>query len=105
MFPSLSASLFWVATIVCLAAQIAVLRSSFLGRTPGASSSGKTGTREITWAVLPALMLVATLFFTWRAVDSRNSDRSLDEATSREAFSLARPALSSLLPAPQLSLL
>lgn len=70
MSPSFSATLFWIAATICIVAQVAVLRASVLGRTPGAPSPGKTGTREIAWAVLPALMLAATLFFSWRAVDS-----------------------------------
>lgn len=70
-------TLFWVAALCCVVAELAILRSVFFGRaatsrhTNGesrASASAKRGA-DIAWALLPAAGLLLILYFTWRAVD------------------------------------
>ena len=60
--------LFWVATAVCIVAQVAILRAALAGRTPGASPSALARAREVLWTVLPAVALALLLAGTWRAL-------------------------------------
>ncbi|MGH9657682.1 MAG: hypothetical protein ACRD96_04000 [Bryobacteraceae bacterium] len=61
-------SLFIPAAAVALIAQFAVLWSVVAGRAP-ASSPGRTARlAEIAWVLLPTLVLVVVLWFTWNAM-------------------------------------
>ena len=70
--------LFWVATAVCVVAELAILRSLLFGRARAAERSA-TGPlsdairarrpSEIAWAIIPAVGLLFVLYLTWRAVD------------------------------------
>ena len=64
--------MFWVALVCCAVAQIAIIRSVFTV-TPGtaASAHGTPGYRratELAWALLPAVVLAALFWVTWRAM-------------------------------------
>jgi hypothetical protein len=70
--------LFWIATAVCVVAELAILRSLLFGRARAAERSA-TGPlsdairarrpSEIAWAIIPAVGLLFVLYLTWRAVD------------------------------------
>jgi heme/copper-type cytochrome/quinol oxidase subunit 2 len=72
-------ALFWVAALVCIVAELAILRSLLVGRARAAEQSA-TGPlseairarrpAEVAWAILPAVGLVFVLYLTWRAVDT-----------------------------------
>jgi hypothetical protein len=79
MFLSLSlrAAIFWVAAIVCVAAELAILRSTFrvsrAALAPDGEHAATVAPRgrpavEIVWAVLPAIALVVALIFTREAM-------------------------------------
>lgn len=59
--------LFWVAVGLCALAQMALLHSFFLGPSrPSRESTATFRATETTWAIVPALVLVALLALTWR---------------------------------------
>jgi hypothetical protein len=74
-------SLFWVAVASCAAAQVAIVRGVVGGRIPdgppgpdesAADPPGRTGqlhpVREAAWALLPGVVLVLVLIWTWRTM-------------------------------------
>ncbi len=64
----MSSLLFWCAAVVSLMAQAMLVRSLLLGRTPGSVKTRAAGFREATWVLLPAVVLVLTLYASWRRV-------------------------------------
>ena len=79
MIPSLflRESIFWIATIICVVAEIAILRSMFRGsrvatpdRSPAVDAEVPRGrpVAEIVWAILPAVALILILVVTRDAV-------------------------------------
>ena len=67
---SLAEAIFWIAALACVAAQIALLRSSFRMKNSSKSELVPASPRtvELAWAILPALALSVLLFATWRKV-------------------------------------
>jgi len=66
---TLAEALFWVTVAACLVAQTALLRSAV--RTSAmlssdSSAGAPTRRSEMTWAVIPAIVIVLVLAFTWR---------------------------------------
>jgi len=71
----LAEAVFWIAAVACVVAEIAILRSTYAARrveksdlVPAASRGG-----EITWAIIPAIMLVLLLAATWRRIEAREA--------------------------------
>ena len=71
----LAETIFWIAAIACVIAEIAILRSTFAARrirkselVPASSTAG-----ELVWAVIPALALSAVLIATYRRIEGRDS--------------------------------
>jgi hypothetical protein len=73
---TLRLAVFLFAIAVTAVAQFMILRSWLAGRTPGTSDSRGARVREAFWILLPAIGLVVTLLFTWRAV-SRPNERAI----------------------------
>lgn len=92
MSTSFSTALFWIAATVAIVAQLAVLRSSLLGRTPGTDAPGKTHSKEIPWAVLPALMLAVTLYFSWQAVRASQEPAEATQLPAPRSHPLPAPS-------------
>ena len=72
-------ALFLVAAVVCVVAELALLRSLLFGRARAAEESAvgpmsdairSRRSAEIAWAILPAVGLLFVLYLTWRAVDA-----------------------------------
>jgi heme/copper-type cytochrome/quinol oxidase subunit 2 len=68
-------AIFWIAALACVVAEIAILRSTYAARrveksdlVPSSSWGG-----EITWAVIPAVMLAFLLTATWRRIEAREA--------------------------------
>ena len=75
--PLLRESIFWIAAIICVVAEIAILRSMFRGsrvatpdRSPAVDAEVPRGrpVAEIIWAILPAVALIVILVVTRGAV-------------------------------------
>lgn len=69
--------MFWVALVCCAVAQIAIIRSVFLVTPAAATGAAATGAEraaaprrasELAWALLPAIVLAALFWVTWRAM-------------------------------------
>ena len=80
---SLAEAIFWIAALACVAAQIALLRSSFKINEEKKSELVPASPRaiELTWAVVPAVILVVLLFATWRKVAATEEHRGMDHST------------------------
>jgi hypothetical protein len=57
--------LFLPAAAIALVAQFAVLWAVIAGRAPASSPGRQARLAEIAWVVLPTLVLIAVLLFTW----------------------------------------
>jgi heme/copper-type cytochrome/quinol oxidase subunit 2 len=71
----LAEAIFWIAAVACVVAEIAILWSTYAARrveksdlVPSASLGG-----EITWAIIPAVMLAALLVATWQRIEARET--------------------------------
>jgi hypothetical protein len=71
----LAEAVFWIAAAACVVAEIAILRSTYAARrieksdlVPSASRGG-----EITWALIPAVMLAALFVVTRHRIEARET--------------------------------
>lgn len=89
MNPSLAEAIFWIAALACIAAQTALLRSSFNTKEEKKSQLVPASPRaaELTWAAVPALILVVLLVVTWRRVAEREEHRGMDHSTTGSSAS------------------
>lgn len=71
----LADALFWIAVATCAVAQVAIIRSvlHMRGATAAAGVPSPRFAIEITWVVMPALVLAAVLVLTWRAMHPQSS--------------------------------
>jgi heme/copper-type cytochrome/quinol oxidase subunit 2 len=71
MSQSESELVFWIATVLCIVAELAILRAAFAPHahadTPTPIPHSPRGT-EMVWAVIPAIVLGVLLAATWRAI-------------------------------------
>ncbi|HUQ47011.1 MAG TPA: hypothetical protein VM053_02070 [Gemmatimonadaceae bacterium] len=71
MSQSTSELVFWIATALCVVAELAILRAAFAPHahtdTPTPIPHSPRGT-EMVWAVIPAIILGVLLAATWRAI-------------------------------------
>ena len=68
---SLGEPIFWIAAVLCVVAELAILRYAFAPPTdPGSQSGVPQSPRglEMIWAIIPAVILAMLLAATWRAV-------------------------------------
>ena len=71
----LAETIFWIAAIACVIAEIAILRSTFAARSPNKSELVPTASprSELAWAVIPALALIVLLTATWQRIEAREA--------------------------------
>jgi len=71
----LAEAIFWIAAIACVVAQIAILRSTYAARRVAKSGLVPSASRggEITWAIIPVVMLASLLVVTWQRIEARKS--------------------------------
>jgi heme/copper-type cytochrome/quinol oxidase subunit 2 len=71
----LAETIFWIAAIACVIAEIAILRSTFAARSANKSELVPTASPrgELAWAVIPALALVVLLTATWQRIEAREA--------------------------------
>jgi hypothetical protein len=71
----LAETIFWIAAVACLIAELAILRSTFAARSPNKSTLVPSASprSEVVWAILPGLMLAAVLTATWQRIEAREA--------------------------------
>ena len=81
---SLAEAIFWIAALACIAAQFALLRSSFRIKNEHRSALVPDSPRslELAWAFLPAVLLCVLLVATWRRVADRDEHRNMNHSTT-----------------------
>ena len=85
----LAETIFWIATVACVIAELAILRSTFATRSanksdlvPAASPRG-----ELAWAIIPALALGVVLTATWQRIEARDAHmRTMDHSGSEHSM-------------------
>jgi len=72
MTHALAEPIFWIAAVICVVAELAILRSAFVPRRGAIEAEVLPHSSrgiEMIWAVLPAVALAILLAATWRAVN------------------------------------
>jgi heme/copper-type cytochrome/quinol oxidase subunit 2 len=71
----LAETVFWIAAVACVIAEIAILRSTFAARRASKSELVPSASprAELAWAVIPALALGVVLAATWQRIEARDS--------------------------------
>ncbi|HEX9085541.1 MAG TPA: hypothetical protein VF836_12455 [Gemmatimonadaceae bacterium] len=85
----LAETIFWVAAVACVIAEVAILRSTFAAQRPNRSELVPASSRsaELAWAVIPALALCAVLVATWQRIDARQSHmQMMDHSSMRHSM-------------------
>jgi heme/copper-type cytochrome/quinol oxidase subunit 2 len=91
----LAETVFWIAAVACVIAEIAILRSTFAARraskselVPSASPRG-----ELAWAVIPALALGIVLAATWQRIEARDNHMgTMDHSGMQHSMPARAPA-------------
>ena len=71
----LAETIFWIAAVACVIAELAILRSTFAARSTKQSELVPTASPrgELAWAIIPALALIVVLTATWQRIEARES--------------------------------
>jgi heme/copper-type cytochrome/quinol oxidase subunit 2 len=71
----LAETIFWIAAVACVIAELAILRSTFAARSAKQSELVPTVSPrgELAWAIIPALALVVVLTATWQRIEAREA--------------------------------
>lgn len=77
MSQPLAETIFWIAALACIVAELAILRSSFAQTGANSSSLVPVSSRrtELAWTMVPAVALVVLLVFTWNEMKAANAHR------------------------------
>ena len=81
----LATILYWISVACCLVAQVLIVRSVLAARALPAVRPDlprARGSVEVMWAIVPAVALAALLFFTWRAIGTRDAARAVAPAVA-----------------------
>lgn len=71
----LAETIFWIAAVACVIAELAILRSTFAARSSHKSTLVPSASprSEVVWAILPGLALAFLLTATWRRIEAREA--------------------------------
>jgi heme/copper-type cytochrome/quinol oxidase subunit 2 len=92
----LAETIFWIAAVAVVVAQVAILRSTFAARrvnrselVPASSQKG-----EVAWAILPVLALSALLIASWQRIEARkNHMQMMDHSGMQRSMQMLSPKL------------
>ncbi len=86
MSQPLAETIFWIAAVACVIAEIAILRSTFAARRATKSELvPSSSTRsEVAWAIIPAVALVLVLTATWQRIEARESHMQMMDHSGME---------------------
>jgi len=78
----LAEGIFWIAALACIAAQAAILRSTYVARKVEKSALVPAAPRggEIVWAILPVVVLSVLLVATWQKIQARDAHMMMDHS-------------------------
>jgi heme/copper-type cytochrome/quinol oxidase subunit 2 len=93
MSQPLAETIFWIAAVACVIAEIAILRSTFAARRATKSELvPSSSTRsEVAWAIIPAVALALVLTATWQRIEARESHMQMMDHSGME-HSMPMPA-------------
>jgi hypothetical protein len=82
MSQPLAEIIFWIATVACVIAELAILRSTFAARRATKSElvPSSSPRSELAWAIIPAVALVLVLTATWQRIEARDSHMKMDHS-------------------------
>jgi heme/copper-type cytochrome/quinol oxidase subunit 2 len=84
----LAETIFWIAAIACVVAELAILRFTFAARSAKKSTLVPSGSprSELVWAILPGLALAALLTATWQRIDARDTRTMMDHSEMQHSI-------------------
>lgn len=90
----LAETIFWIAAIACVIAQLAILRSTFAARSANKSDLVPVASQrsEIAWAIIPALALGVVLTATWQRIEARDAHLRMDHSGMQHSMPMRPPA-------------
>ena len=94
----LAETVFLIAAIACVIAEIAILRSTFAARSANKSELVPTASPrgEAVWAIIPALALAVVLTATWQRIEAREAHMgTMDHSGMEHAMPMPPPPSSS----------
>ena len=93
MSQPLAEIIFWIATVACVIAELAILRSTFAARRATKSElvPSSSTQSEVAWAIIPAVALVLLLTATWKRIEARESHMKMMDHSGME-HSMPMPA-------------
>jgi heme/copper-type cytochrome/quinol oxidase subunit 2 len=90
MSQPLAETIFWIAVVACVVAEIAILRSTYVARrveksamVPAAPARG-----EIVWAIIPALGLSVVFILTWQRIEARDAHMRMMDHSGMGSMSM-----------------
>jgi heme/copper-type cytochrome/quinol oxidase subunit 2 len=91
----LAETIFWIAAVACVVAEIAILRSTFAVRRADKSDFVPKASRasELAWAVIPAVALSVVLLATWQRIEARASHMQMDHSRTDHAMPMTSPSM------------
>ena len=92
----LAETIFWIAAVACVIAEVAILRSTFAVQRANRSELVPASSRggEIAWAVIPALALCAVLVATWQRIEARQGHmQMMDHSSMRHSMRMPSATL------------
>ena len=88
MSQPLAETIFWIAALACVVAEIAILWSTYAARRVQKSDQVPSASRggEITWAIIPAVMLASLLVVTWQRIEARDTHMKMDHSGTQHSM-------------------
>jgi heme/copper-type cytochrome/quinol oxidase subunit 2 len=89
----LAETIFWIAAVACVIAQLAILRSTFAARSANKSDLVPSASRrsELAWAIIPALALVVVLSATRQRMETRDRHLKMDHSGMEHSMPMPAP--------------
>ena len=89
----LAETIFWIAVVASVIAELAILRSTFNARRANKSDLVPTASPrgEVAWAIIPALALVAVLVATWDRIEARDNHLRMDHSGMSHSRPMSTP--------------
>jgi heme/copper-type cytochrome/quinol oxidase subunit 2 len=89
----LAETMFWIAAVACVIAELAILRSTFAARRATKSElvPSSSPRSELAWAIIPMLALGVVLTATWQRIEARDAHMRIDHPGMRHSMPMPAP--------------